>query len=217
MAMYVMDKIIENLNKDVIKLGNKIIQVLEKAKYALINLDVCKASEIIKNDKKIDLFEMNVHEKGMNIIIREQPVAGDLRFIISVFKIVSEMERIADHGDKIAKLTKKLVKHNVKHLPKEINDLFNLTLEIVRNVLKAYIEGDVNLAKKIYIEDDILDQSYKNSVIWIKESIIKNPNFVDKYIDYIFITKYFERIGDRANAIAKQIVYKETGSFFNLE
>ena len=209
------DQALMDLNHDVVELGAITVEILEKTKVALLNLDVEKANEIIKGDKAIDDREMNILETSMSIIIKEQPVASDLRFLIVALRIGSELERICDHSAQIAKLTRKLVKHNGKttDLPSMIENLFDLALDMVRRIVKAYATGDVEMAKNVYVEDDRLDKNYKSMLKIVKGELEKNPDETDLYIDYIFISKYFERIGDRTNAIAEQIYYKETGEF----
>ncbi|AMP20781.1 hypothetical protein AZF37_05945 [endosymbiont 'TC1' of Trimyema compressum] len=91
-------------------------------------------------------------------------------------------------------------------------ELFDLTIDIVKKVMRSYSDGNIEDAKAVYLEDDILDNSYKSVVRWLKNEMSSNPDDIKEYLDYVFISKYFERIGDRANAIAKWTVYKETGS-----
>lgn len=206
------DQVLSELNYDVVELGALTIQVLEESKDALSNIDVSLAKKIIKRDELIDQKEMAIQEKWMNIIIREQPVASDLRFMVVVLKIITELERICDHGAKISKRVKKLKKRKVEELPESLIELFDLTIEIVKKVMRSYSDGNVEDAKAVYIEDDILDSSYKSMIRWLKNKMSSHPEDVKEYVDYMFISKYFERIGDRANSIAKWTVYKETGS-----
>ncbi len=214
------DQALTDVNQDIVELGSRTIQVLEKTKLALTNLDEKLARQIYNDDDYIDAKELEISEKCMNIIIREQPIAKDLRFLLTALKISSDFERICDHSAQITKLTRKLLKHNAGTLPGGVEEMFDITMDMVRRIVKAYATNDVDIALGVYGDDDRLDQAYKTMVKWIKSKIENNVDQVDQYIDYLFISKYFERIGDRTNSIAKWIIYKEKGTirhYYNMK
>lgn len=214
------DQALNDVNQEIVELGSRTIQVLEKTKLALTNLDEKLARQIYDEDDLIDAKEIEISEKCMNIIIREQPIARDLRFLMTALKISSDFERICDHSAQITKLTRKLLKHNAGTLPGGVEEMFNTTLDLVRRIVKAYATSDMEIALSVYEDDDRLDQAYKMMVKWIKSKIENNVDQVDQYIDYLFISKYFERIGDRTNSIAKWIIYKEKGTirhYYNMK
>lgn len=206
------DQALADLNQDIVELGSRTIQVLEQTKIALTNLDEDLAKKIYDDDDLIDAKEIEISDKCITAIIREQPIAGDLRFLITAMKIGSDLERICDHSAQITKLTRRLLKHNASQLPESVEEMFDITLDMVRRIVKSYATNDVEIAKTVYEDDDRLDKAYKNMVRWIKGKIGENVELVDEFIDYLFITKYFERIGDRTNSIAKWIIYKERGA-----
>lgn len=214
------DQALNDVNQEIVELGSRTIQVLEKTKLALTNLDEKLARQIYDEDDLIDAKEIEISEKCMNIIIREQPIARDLRFLLTALKISSDFERICDHSAQITKLTRKLLKHNAGTLPGGVEEMFNTTLDLVRRIVKAYATSDMEIALSVYEDDDRLDQAYKMMVKWIKSKIENNIDQVDQYLDYLFISKYFERIGDRTNSIAKWIIYKEKGTirhYYNMK
>ena len=214
------DQALQDLNQEIVELGSRTIQVLERTKVALTNLDEKLARQIYEDDDFIDEKEIEISEKCMNIIIREQPIAKDLRFLLTALKISSDFERICDHSAQITKLTRKLLKHNAGTLPEAIDQMFNITLDLVRRIVKAYAANDVDIALGVYEDDDRLDQAYKTMVKWIKGRIENSVDQIDQYMDYLFISKYFERIGDRTNSIAKWIIYKEKGTirhYYNMK
>lgn len=206
------DQALSDVNQDIVELGSRTIQVLELTKTALTNLDEVMAKKIYDDDDLIDAKEIEISDKCMAIIIREQPIAGDLRFLITALKISSDFERICDHSAQITKLTRRLLKHNAGQLPESVEEMFNITMDMVRRIVRSYATNDVAIAKSVFKDDDQLDKAYKNMVKWIKAKIGENVDQMDEFMDYLFITKYFERIGDRTNSIAKWIIYKEKGS-----
>lgn len=213
------DKALNEVNQEIVELGSKTIQVLERTKEALTNLDDKLAKKIYREDDFIDAKEIEISDKCINIIIREQPIAGDLRFLITALKISSDFERICDHSSQITKLTRKLLKHNAGVLPEGIEEMFDVTLDMVRRIVKSYATNDIDIALSVYEDDDQLDKAYKSMVKWIKSKIENDVDKLDEYFDYLFISKYFERIGDRTNSIAKWIIYKEKGTirhYFNV-
>lgn len=210
------DQSLEELDQQMVELGSMTIATLENTKEALLNLDTEVSKKIIKEDALIDAQELSIVDAVMNIIIKEQPVAKDLRFLMVSFKISSELERICDHCAQIARLACKLVKHNATtDFPEEIDINFSMAIDMVQRIVKSYINGDIEQAKSVHAEDDVLDKNYKKMVKWVKGKAEKNPDDIDRYIDYMFITKYLERIGDRSNAIAEQIIYMETGELYS--
>ncbi|MCI0502229.1 MAG: phosphate signaling complex protein PhoU [Fusobacteria bacterium] len=206
------DLALNEVNQDIVELGSKTIQVLEKTKVALTNLDENLAKQIYSDDDYIDAKEIEISDKCISIIIKEQPIARDLRFLITALKISSDFERICDHSAQITKLTRKLLKHNAGILPDSIDEMFTITLDMVKRIVKSYATNDVEIAMGVYDDDDQLDKAYKSMVKWIKGKIENNVDKLDEYLDYLFISKYFERIGDRTNSIAKWIIYKEKGN-----
>lgn len=206
------DQALADVNQDIVELGSRTIQVLEETKVALTNLDEAMALKIYKDDSFIDAKEIDISDKCMNIIIREQPIASDLRFLLTALKISSDFERICDHSAQIAKQTKRLLKHNAGTLPESVGEMFDATLDLVRRIVKSYATNDVELARQVYEDDDQLDKAYKHMVRWIKSKIGENVELIDEYLDYLFISKYFERIGDRTNSIAKWVIYKAKGT-----
>lgn len=206
------DLALNEVNQDIVELGSKTIQVLEKTKVALTNLDESLAKQIYSDDDYIDAKEIEISDKCISIIIKEQPIARDLRFLITALKISSDFERICDHSAQITKLTRKLLKHNAGILPDSIDEMFTITLDMVKRIVKSYATNDVEIAMGVYDDDDQLDKAYKSMVKWIKGKIENNVDKLDEYLDYLFISKYFERIGDRTNSIAKWIIYKEKGT-----
>ena len=173
------DQALTDVNQEIVELGSRTIQVLEKTKVALTNLDEKLARQIYEEDDFIDAKEIEISEKCMNIIIREQPIARDLRFLLTALKISSDFERICDHSAQITKLTRKLLKHNAGTLPGGIDEMFNTTLDLVRRIVKAYATSDIDIALGVYEDDDRLDQAYKSMVKWIKSKIENNVDQVE--------------------------------------
>lgn len=207
-----LEGIIDQFNEEIINLGMLVIKALEGSRDALVNLDVELAEKIMDNDKEIDKLDLSIQSKWIEVMVRYQPVAKDLRSLFTDLKICSELERIGDHAAKIAGAVKKLVKHRATSVDDTIIEFCDLTLDSLRSVMKSYAKKDNNRALKIYLEDEQINDFYTDILRKQKNELKEDGSPVSEILDIIFIGKYFERIGDRIVSIARWISYNETSN-----
>jgi len=206
------DKELVQLHKSLLKMGAYIEKSITDTIEAFENQDVRKAKEVIMHDDVIDSMETNIEAECLLLIARQQPIAGDLRMIASVLKIITDLERIADHCADISDFTIKLSKSPYKHNVKEIPNMALKVKEMIKDTIDAYVELDVEKAVKTAKEDDIVDDYFEKSINNIKNLMMKDSEFVEQGIYLLLIAKYLERMGDHATNVCEWIAYRVTGN-----
>ena len=205
------DEQLHNLNMDIIKMGGVVEKAIEKSIHALKERDFALAQKIMEQDDVIDEFERDIEKKCLNILMRYQPVARDLRAIGTALKIVTDMERIGDHATDISEITilmsdEEYVK-NLDIIPKMAEE----AIYMLKQAIDAYVKLDVELAQKVIDYDDVVDRLFDNIKHEIVNHLVINRQDADQLINFLLIAKYIERIGDHATNIAEWVIFDVTG------
>lgn len=205
------DRQLKQLNDELIEMGSMIEQSIEKTMVALVTQDVKKANEVIAFDAEIDRQEKEIESLCMKLLLQQQPVARDLRLISAALKMITDMERIGDQAADIAELAVMMSdKPYIKEL-KHISQMGKETMVMVVNSVDAYVEKDLEKAKKVLEHDDIVDNLFVAVKAELIDLIHKDINNGEQATDLLMIAKYFERIGDHATNIAEWVIYSITG------
>jgi len=205
------DEQLEVLNSHLIELGTFIEQIISLATMALIELDPTLVEKVIEVDNEIDLKEKEIETLCMKLLLRQQPVASDLRLISSALKMITDMERIGDQSHDIAKISTFLNdKEYVKQITK-IPQMAEATIKMVTDSVNAFVMRDLDLALSVIEYDSVVDGLFgevRRELI----HLIKTENDKGELaLDLLMISKYFERIGDHAENIAGWVAYAITG------
>ena len=205
------DEQLNELNQEMIHMGNIIEQAIENALDALIHKDIKKANEIIKSDNEIDRQERKIENLCLQLLLQQQPVAKDLRFISATLKMITDMERIGDHATSIAELTIETV--NQAHIKKleHIEQMAKETIIMLINCLKSYIAQNLEIAEKVIEHDEKVDKLFFQVKKDLIQMIHEDCECGENATNLLLIAKYLERIGDHAVNIAKWIVFSITG------
>lgn len=207
-----LDKELDDLSKSLIQMAADTEMQLEKAIEALERRDHASAKQIIKADQYIDDKEKEIEHACLNIILTQQPVAKDLRMISACLKIITDLERIADHAEDIAEISIYL---GDKKLDKEITvirQIFEKLKVMLRLSIDTYTRADIESAYKVCTLDDEIDRMYSESVKEAIKGIIEMPSSAEKWVDLIQIAKYLERVGDHAENIAEWVIFAISGT-----
>lgn len=210
------EKELKNLHLEIETMGNMVIKVIDNSVIALTKKNTDLAKKIIAEDIDINNMEKKIESHCLNIILRENPVASDLRFISSVLKIITDLERIADQGADIAEISLYLSDEDFITPIVKIPQMANIAQDMVRKSLEAFINGDLSLATEVIEMDNKVDELFhclKNHLI---ELIIENPKNGTQALDILMIGKYLERIGDHAENISEWVIYFLTGKVPNI-
>ena len=206
------DKQLEKLNNELIHMGSLIEHAIEMAVSALVNQNVEKAQEAIEFDSEIDRQEKEIESLCMKLLLQQQPVARDLRLISSALKMITDMERIGDHASDISEMTILMAGNPYIVNPQQIQGMAKETTDMVIKSIEAFVNKDMELAKKVIEQDDLVDDLFMK----VKQELIllinKSAENGEQAADILMVAKYFERIGDHATNIAEWVIYSITGS-----
>lgn len=205
------DRQLEQLNNELIEMGNLIEQAIQTAVNALVRKDVEAAKEAIAFDQEVDRQERDIEALCMKLLLQQQPVARDLRLISAALKMITDMERIGDQASDISEITIALAdKPYVKDLTLIPQMAMETTLMVTHSV-EAFVQKDLKLAQSVIDNDDVVDDLFSEIKSTLIDLIRKNAEHSEQAADFLMIAKYFERIGDHATNIAEWVIYSITG------
>ncbi len=192
-------------------MSGKAEEAIEDSMRALVERKPALASEVIARDDEIDRLEMEIDDLCLQVLALEQPVAGDLRFLATVLKIVRDVERIGDIGVNFAERVYEMLKEP------ELKPLVDLPImsrsaqQMFRTSMDAFVNGDAELAQQVILDDRILDEMYEQMLRELLTYMLEDPRTISRCLKLIFIAKGLERIGDHASNIAEMVVFQIRG------
>jgi phosphate transport system protein len=197
-------------------MGRLIEAAIEKTLIAFETQNEVLANEIIQEDRNVNDIEKTIEARCLSLILKQQPVARDLRIVTTALKVVTDMERIGDHAADIAELIIREKREHVYDLVKYIPEMGRVSKQMVHDAVAAFTAVDVEEAREIIKRDDVVDDLFdkvKEEVAFLLRS---TKEHVDQCVDILMIAKYFERIGDHAVNICEWTEFHETGSVNNV-
>lgn len=203
---------IEKLKKKILSLGAKVEDSLQTTFKATKSFSVALTDEIRQNDNIVDDMEVDVEEECLKILALHQPVATDLRFVISVLKINNDLERVGDLAVNIANKVSVLSKADELPVKIDFQPMFNLSQKMLKDSLDALVNMDVVLARKTCATDDIVDKMKAEIKSQISSALRSKPEQVDFFLALLGITRNLERIADLATNISEDVIYMVEGS-----
>ncbi|MBQ8515648.1 MAG: phosphate signaling complex protein PhoU [Ruminococcus sp.] len=204
------DDLLEQLHVEMIKMGALCEDAITCAVKALLDGDSEMAEKAFAAERAIDEKEREIEAFCMKLLLRQQPVAGDLRVISSALKMLSDMERIGDQAADIAEITKDISnEHMFGKL--HIKEMAVAAVKMVTDSVNSFVKSDTNAAKCVIIEDDKVDALFLRVRSELISLIAESPENGEYCIDIMMIAKYLERIGDHATNIAEWVEYSVTG------
>ncbi|KLI17627.1 phosphate signaling complex protein PhoU [Brachyspira hyodysenteriae] len=213
-----MKKFDEELNKlieHVTEASDMILEALRNSTKALTNGDIELANQVIENDRNINRISYKIESSSLKMLLLEHPVATDLRIVSSALKIATDLERIGDQAKDICDLLRFLLEGNI--YKKNLNiiiEMSNIIEYMITNCLNAFKEKNAELSKNVIAKDDEVDKLFykmRDSMVDLIKSGAENA---DQAIYLMMIAKYFEKMGDHAENIAKWVYYYSTGERF---
>lgn len=207
----------EQLIRDsVLRMGSLVEAAIREAGRALVSHDAALALEVIKGDAIINEAQRAVSRLISVTIATQQPVARDLRYLLTLDHVTYELERMGDHAASVAKAVIKLAPHppldGYVHLP----EMAERSAVLVHGVLRALVDADATKAREIALQDDEVDRLYHATFDEVVQLMREDPANVERGARIIIASHYVERIGDRATNIAEDVVYLVTGDVEDL-
>lgn len=213
-----MKKFKEELNKlidYVVEAGDMILEALRNSTKALVNGDIELANQVIENDRNINRISYKIESSSLKMLLLEHPVATDLRIVSATLKIATDLERIGDQSKDICDLLRFLLEGNIyKNNIDTIIEMSNIIDYMVTNCLKAFKEKNSELSRNVIESDDNVDKLFYKMRDSMAELIKSGAENADQAIYLMMIAKYFEKMGDHAENIAKWVYYYSTGERF---
>lgn len=204
------------LKEDLYEMARLIEAAIEKIMIAFENQDENLAREIIQGDRIINDIEKAIEARCLSLIVKQQPVARDLRIVTTALKVVTDMERIGDHAADIAELILRERREHIFDLVKHIPEMGKATKEMVHDAVEAFTTMNVEKAREITKRDDIVDDLFDKVKLEVANILKSSSDHVDQCVDILMIAKYFERIGDHVVNICEWTEFHETGSLNNI-
>lgn len=206
------DRELEALHLDLIRMGGMIEDAIDKSITALEKHDRALAENIIENDRRIDDLEHAIEARCLSLLLRQQPVAGDLRAISTALKMVTDMERIGDHAADIADVSLRFSPDTPFFKPLEhIPLMARIASSMVRDSISAFIGSDLAAAHEIISRDDEVDHLFETVKQEIIAKLSRSTEYANQAVDFLIIAKYLERIGDHAVNISGWVIFDKTG------
>lgn len=195
------------LNEEMMHMGSIIEECIQKAVEALIRHDLELAKKVMANDHLVDEQQKVIESICFQLLMQQQPVAKDLRMITAAMKMVTDMERIGDQAADICEITIRLYNQTYIKRLEHINQMATETMLMLIQSIEAYVEKDVEKAKKVIDHDDVVDDLFNKVKGDLITMIHKDPDCGEQAVDLLMVAKYFERIGDHTTNIGEWVIF----------
>lgn len=207
------DHELEAVRARVLQMGGLVENQIRVSIEALTNGDVNLMKRVIEDDHRVNAMEVEIDESCNHILVRRQPAAGDLRMVMTVIKTITDLERIGDEAQKIARMAILLSQRERLNLPRfhEIKHAAGLALDMLHKALDAFARLDVAAAAQVVREDEQVDEEFRAIMRYLITFMMEDPRTISTALEILFIAKAIERIGDHAQNMAEYVVYMVKG------
>lgn len=203
---------LEEIRSLVLQMGGLVEQQIDQAINSLIKGDVALGEAVIMDDTKVNKLEVTIDEECNQIIARRQPAASDLRLVMAVIKTITDLERIGDEAEKIARMAVRLAaEERPKNNYAEIQAMGTQVRQMVHDALDAFARLDIEAAVRIAREDAKIDQKYDAAMRQLITYMMEDPRTISRVLSVIWAARALERIGDHACNICEYIIYLVKG------
>ena len=204
-------KHLRDIEEDVLAMGNKVVKAIDRAIEALQKRDLTLAHQIIADDAQINEQRFSIEDKCIELIATQQPMASDLRIIVAVLSIITELERIGDYAEGIAKIVVMIGDEAPLKPLIDIPRMGEITLEMINTSLQSFVTRDVNLAMKAVSLDSVVDALYDQVFRELLTFMMVDPKTTNRATRLIWVAHNLERAADRATNICERVVFTVTG------
>ena len=207
------DAELEAVRSRVLQMGGLVEEQIVNAIDALINGNIKLADQVVADDLRINAMEVELDESCSHIIARRQPTASDLRMVMTVVKTITDLERIGDEADKIARMAKLIYESERLSTPRfaEIKMMSGIVLDMLRKSLDAFARLDITTAVQVPRQDLQVDEAFRSTLRHLITFMMEDPRTISTSIEVLFAAKAIERIGDHAKNMSEYVVYMVKG------
>ena len=205
------DRLLQELQDDVLAMGSMVDKAIERSLEALRSRDASLAQQVVAEDERIDATRFEIEEKAIRLIATQQPMAGDLRVLVTVLNVIVDLERMADHAEGNARIAEMIgADRNVQPLD-TLPKMAEKSRDMLNRSLTALVNRDAEEARRICDEDDEVDELQDSSYHTLLQVMLENPSRIQEATYLLWATHNFERIADRTTNIAERVVFLVTG------
>lgn len=204
------EEAMRQLRADILHMASLAQQNLHRAMQGFLDRNSELCSQAIADDEEVDQLEKRIDMEGMRILTLFQPVAADLRQVISIMKVSTNLERVSDEAGNIARRARKILANAEISESKLIEPAYQLAAQLLRDSVRAFADHNLTLAGEVNRRDDQLDESHNSLVLTLRKRMEEDVARLKDYLDLMFMVRSLERIGDHATNIAEDTIYVES-------
>ncbi len=203
------DAELNSISTHVLEMGGLVESQLHQAVYAMVNLSLATAEQVLENENRINQMEVNIDHEIISTIGRRQPTARDLRFLMAISRTTQNLERAGDEIARVARMVKSIAEAGTpRPLPiSELRLAADLAAGLLRKTLDAFARLDTSMALSIMKADNEIDAEYDGFLRKLITYMMEDPRTISPSLDLLFLAKSLERVGDHAKNIAEQIIF----------
>ena len=207
------DTELEAVRSRVLQMGGVVETQIKDAVEALVSGDFDLMEKVIVGDARVNAFEVGIDDDCVHIIARRQPAASDLRMVLTVVKTITDLERIGDEAQKVARMGKLIHGSERIAMPrfKEIRHMADLVVDMLRRALDAFARLDMTSTASIVRQDALVDDEFRSVMRKLITFMMEDPRTISSGLEILFVAKALERIGDHAKNISEYVVYLVKG------
>ena len=204
---------LEAIRAYVLQMGGLVESQIRSAINSLVECDIALMNRVIEDDHRVNAMEVKIDEACSQVIARRQPTASDLRLLMMVVKTITDLERIGDEAEKIARMAKMLSEKHGLAIPRynEIKHASELAIDMLRKSLDAFARLDVVMAAETVRQDDQVDTEFRAIMRYLITFMMEDPRTITTALEILFVAKAIERIGDHAKNISEYVIYMVKG------
>jgi phosphate transport system protein len=203
---------LDELKQRLLVMAGMAEQAIQRATESYSSRDLSACELVLLAEPAINRLEREIDEAAMDLLAMEQPMAVDLRFILSVIRINSDLERVGDQAVNIAVRVQEMQEFPQAEMPVDIPKLASLAAAMVRKALQAFIEGDVEMARAVLSMDDQVDEMNSHAFQSLSALIREKPELTSQALSTLIISRNLERVGDHATNIAEDVIFWVSGA-----
>lgn len=204
---------LELVRSSFLRMGGVVETMINTAALALADGDLALVEKVRTHEKEVNQMEVEIDEHISHVLARHQPAAIDLRMLLAVSKMLTDMERCGDEAGKVASVTRRIYEGGSREMPLiELHHMASDVLDMLRQTLDAFARLDAVQAAEVVRRDKAVDREWKAALRHLITYMIEDPRTISRAIDMIFIARAIERIGDHAKNMAERVIYLVHGA-----
>ncbi|MDI3297662.1 MAG: phosphate signaling complex protein PhoU [Bacillota bacterium] len=207
---------LEGLQSTLLKMGSRVEEAIQAVIRALVDRDPVVARAVVEGDDEIDRLQHEVEHEASQLIALQQPLAGDLRHIVSAIKISGDLERIGDNCENIAKVVIRLGGQPYVKPLIDVPRMGELARSMLRDTLEAYVSRDVEAIRTLPERDDEVDHLYSQVLRELLTYMMQDPQTIQQGMELLLVSRYLERIADHVTNVGESVIYLVTGEHVDL-